>query len=309
MYIEQAYKLQNEWWRYLITFFIVLTAQVIGSLPLTLVIILKNLSSGEALDYKASLNPEIIGISQNMGLILLMLPMVLTFFALLLAMRYIHGQSLREIFTSATRIRWKNFFFALFAWGAMLVVAEIITYGFTPEKYSFNYNASEFFVLLLIAVIMVPMQAGAEELYFRGNLFQGIGILSRSKIVSLLVTSLAFGLLHFSNPEVKQFGLLPSMTYYVGFGLFMGILVLLDGGLEMPIAIHAVNNFFGATLVGYSGSVLQTPSLIKVNHYNANAMLIFFLVFALLYILISKRVFKWKNIGLAFKMPKQASDY
>lgn len=302
MYIEQAFQHENQWWRYLITFFIVGAAQFIGSLPLSLVIILKNLSSGEALDYKASLNPEIIGISQNMGLFLIMLPMMLTFFALLLAMRYIHGQSLREIFTSASRIRWKNFFFALITWGVMLIVAEIITYGFTPEQYSFNYKASEFYVLLIISIMMIPLQAGTEELYFRGNLLQGLGILSQSKIIAVLATSLAFGLLHFSNPEVKQFGFLPSMTYYVGFGLFMGILVLLDGGLEMPIAIHTINNFFGATLVGYSGSVLQTPSLFKVNHYNANAMLIFFVVFAILYLLISKKIFKWKSIGFAFKM-------
>lgn len=295
MYIKQAYKGNNEWWRYLLTLFIAFMAQVIGSLPLGIIVAVKSLPSSAVSDFQNSLDPTILGLSQNVGLIVLMIPMVLTFFALVLSMRYIHGQTLKNIFTSANKFRWKNFIFALAFWGGLLIVSDLITYQIQPENYVFNFNPSSFYQLLLIALLMIPLQAGAEELLFRGNLMQGLGVLTKSRFIALLLTSIAFGLMHYGNPEVKEFGFGISMAYYIGFGLLMGLLVIFDGGLEMPLAIHAINNIYGAVFVGYSGSVLQTPALFKSLKYNPVAMLLLFIVAAAIYFTVSKRVFNWKN--------------
>jgi uncharacterized protein len=297
MYIKQAFKGNNEFWRYFITFLIVIAAQFIGSLPLTIVIALKATSINAIKDFRDTLNPESLGLSQNIGLILLLLPWVLTFFALIISMKYIHGHSLAHVFTFKSRFRWKNFFWATLIWGLLLLISEVVYYQIEPENYSFNFNAQNFFPLLIIALFMIPLQAGAEELYFRGNLMQGFALLSRSRIVALLVTSVFFGMMHLGNPEVKQFGIASSMAYYIGFGLFMGLLVLLDGGLEMPLAIHAINNIYGAVFVGYSGSVLQTPALFKVTKYNPIAMLVVFVIAAGLYIVLSKKIFSWQKFS------------
>jgi membrane protease YdiL (CAAX protease family) len=297
MYIQQAYKGKTEWWRYLSTFLILVIVQIIGSIPLSILFIKNAFTSTDTKAFKETFNPELLGISQNVGLIILMVPMVLSFFALILSIRYIHGLSFTQIFTSARKFRWKNFTFAFVVWGVLLIVAEIFSYQIEPENYVFEFNPSSFFPLLIIALIMIPLQAGAEELYFRGNLMQGLGLLSRSRVIALMVTSIIFGLMHISNPEVKQFGIAVSMTYYIGFGLLMGLLVLLDGGLEMPLAIHAINNIYGAVFVGYTGSVLQTPALFKVTKYSASNMLIMFSIAAAIFLLIGARRFIWQNLS------------
>lgn len=297
MYLQQAYKGQNEFWRYMVTFFIVVAAQFLGSIPMSIVFALKQSSGQAATEFKDTFNPEVLGISQNEGLILLMLPMVLTFFALIISMRFIHGHSFKNIFTSASQFRWKNFFFAFFVWGGMLLIAELITYQLQPDNYVFNFDPASFYQLLLIALLLIPLQASAEELYLRGNLMQGVAIWTRSRLAALFATSIIFGLLHFSNPEVKAFGFLPAMAYYIGFGLLMGILVIFDGGLEMPLAIHSINNIYGAVFVGYSGSVLQTPTLYKVVEYNANGMLLLFVIAAVIFLFIGKKLFKWTPIS------------
>lgn len=301
MYIKQAYKGYNDWWRYLLTLLIAFMAQVIGSIPLGIIVAVKSLPNSAISDFQDSFDPAALGLSQNMGLIILMIPMVLTFFALVLAIRYIHGHTLKNVFTSANKFRWKNFFFGFAFWGGLLTIAELINYQIQPENYVYNFNPSSFYQLVLIALLMIPLQAGAEELFFRGNLMQGVGVLTKSRLIALLFTSLAFGLMHYGNPEVKEFGFGISMAYYIGFGLLMGLLVIFDGGLEMPLAIHAINNIYGAVFVGYSGSVLQTPALFKILKYNPTSMLLLFILASIIYLIVSKKVFKWKNLSTIFQ--------
>lgn len=297
MYIQQAYKGLNDWWRYLVTIILVLAAQFLGSIPLGVIVAIKGVSHGEISEFQSSYNAEVLGISQNVGLIIMLTPMVLTFFVLILAMRYLHGHSLKNVFTSSRQFRWKNFFYAFIFWGVLLTVADLINYRLEPDNYIYSFDPQKFYPLLIIALLLIPLQASAEELYFRGNLFQGIGLLFRSRIVALVLTSAAFGLMHFGNPEVKEFGFGISMAYYIGFGLLMGILVLLDGGLEMPLAIHAVNNIYGAAFVGYSGSVLQTPTLFKLKVYDSVTMLILFIGASAIFLLLSAKLFKWNTFS------------
>ena len=294
MYIQQAQKGLNDWWRYLVTILLVFAAQFLGSIPLGVVVAMNSSSQSELSEFQSTYNAEALGISQNMGLIIMLAPMVLTFFTLIIAMRFLHGHSLINVFTSFNPFRWKNFFFAFTFWGILLVTADLVSYRLNPENYVFSFEPQNFYPLLIIAIFLIPLQAGAEELYFRGNLFQGIGILFHSRTAAFLITSILFGLMHFGNPEVKEFGFGISMSYYIGFGLLMGLLVLLDGGLEMPLAIHAINNIYGAVFVGYSGSVLQTPTLFKLKEYDSVAMLILFICSSVFFILLGRKVFKWK---------------
>ena len=79
----------------------------------------------------------------------------------------------------------------------------------------------------------------------------------------LLVTSVLFGLMHAANPEVEKMGFI-IMLYYIGTGLFLGILTLMDEGLELALGFHAANNLIGALLLTSDWSALQTNSLLKM---------------------------------------------
>ena len=109
---------------------------------------------------------------------------------------------------------------------------------------------------------MVPLQTTAEELFFRGYLMQGLGVWARNRWVPLLFTSLLFGLLHGSNPEVAKLGTI-LISVYILTGFFLGIITLMDDGLELAIGFHAANNLVVALLVTADRTAFQTHSLFK----------------------------------------------
>jgi len=78
----------------------------------------------------------------------------------------------------------------------------------------------------------------------------------------LIVTSAFFGIAHWANPEVAEMGAI-TMVYYIGTGLFLGIIVLMDDGLELALGYHFANNFLAATLITAEYSALQTDAVFK----------------------------------------------
>ena len=89
---------------------------------------------------------------------------------------------------------------------------------------------------------------------------QGFGLLAKNRWFPLVVTSICFGLLHGMNPEVKTLGY-GVMVFYIGTGLFFGIVTLLDEGIELSIGLHAANNIVAAVLVTTNWAVFRTDAL------------------------------------------------
>ena len=83
-----------------------------------------------------------------------------------------------------------------------------------------------------------------------------------TKFIPLFVTSMIFGGLHFFNPEVEKLGPI-IMVYYIGTGFFLGIITLMDEGLELALGFHAGNNLIAALLVTADWTVFQTNSILK----------------------------------------------
>jgi len=91
---------------------------------------------------------------------------------------------------------------------------------------------------------------------------QGFGTLAKNKWFPLLMTSVIFGGMHIFNPEVAKMGY-SIMVYYIGTGLFLGIMTLMDDGMELSLGFHAANNLIGALLVTTDWSALRTDSILK----------------------------------------------
>ena len=68
--------------------------------------------------------------------------------------------------------------------------------------------------------------------------------------------------MHLGNPEVARLGL-GIMVYYIGTGFFLGILTLMDEGLELSLGFHAANNLVGALLLTADWTAFQTESLYR----------------------------------------------
>jgi membrane protease YdiL (CAAX protease family) len=109
---------------------------------------------------------------------------------------------------------------------------------------------------------MIPLQTSFEEYLFRGYFMQGLGTLVKNRWVPLIITSVCFGGLHFFNPEVTQMGNL-IMIYYIGTGFLLGIMTLMDEGMELALGFHAGNNLTAALLVTADWTAFQTESIFK----------------------------------------------
>ena len=143
---------------------------------------------------------------------------------------------------------------------------------------------------------MIPIQTSCEEYIFRGYLMQGFANLSKNKWFPLLTTSIIFGSMHLMNPEVTKMGY-SIMIYYVGTGLFLGILTLMDEGLELSLGFHAANNLIGALLVTADWTVFQTNSVLidkSEPEIFSGILLPVFIIYPILLFIFSKK-YNWNN--------------
>jgi membrane protease YdiL (CAAX protease family) len=125
---------------------------------------------------------------------------------------------------------------------------------------------------------------------------QGIGFMSKNRWLPLILTSVIFGLMHIANPEVEKIGYI-IMVYYIGTGFFLGIMTLMDDGLELALGFHAANNLITALLVTANWTAFQTNSILKDTSEPAaglDVLVPVFIVFPILLFIFSK-VYKWKN--------------
>lgn len=296
MYFIKAKESENKWWQYLITISVVSFGYlVVGAIPLGIVLIMK-ITGGAGVDIESFIetyDPSLLDLDANIALILLLFPAIVGFFVLLIFMMKLHKRKLGDIASAEGRIRWDRLFVGVFVWLGLLIVGEGVMYFIDPGNYEYNFNLSKFLPLLIVSLLVIPMQAWFEELFFRSYLMVGLGLLFRLRFVALLITSIAFGLLHFSNPEVKEMGFWSTMPYYVGFGIFAGLLVIFDNGIELACGVHTINNIYSAVLVTYESSVLKTPAIWKIKTIDPLMSNLGFLALAIVFILIMARVYRW----------------
>ncbi len=91
--------------------------------------------------------------------------------------------------------------------------------------------------LIAGALLIVPLQAAAEEFAFRALPMQVLGAWLRNPWWGILLPLPLFVVGHSYNPA--------GMIGVAGFALAAGVLVWRTGGLEAAIALHAVNNSLG----------------------------------------------------------------
>lgn len=259
-FIQQAYKGKNEWYHWVLTIVLVFFGwQIIGVLPLVMAAAGKSENISEFIK-AAENNFMTTGLDKNFFLFLMILMFFIGMIFLCIGVKYIHKRSITSLITSREKVDWKRFFYGFFVWGILAVAMSFIAILLTPENYTWNFNATPFFTLVVISFLFLPFQTSFEELLFRGYFMQGLGILAKNRWLPLILTSVVFGLLHGANPEVAKLGQI-TMVFYIGTGLFYGIVTLMDEGTELALGLHAINNISAAFLVTTDWTVFQTDAL------------------------------------------------
>ncbi len=263
-HLERALDGQNQFWKYLVNFLAAfIGGNLVGYIPLFIVIIVKTIEAGGAItpnpDNYADLT--VFGISANLSLFLMMLPLVAGLFTCIALLRPLHNRSFAEVANGTKQIRWQRVFTGFGIWFLLYTLYLGISYAFNPDNFVFQFKISTFIPLLLISIFIIPLQTTFEELMFRGYLGQGIGAWTRNRWLVMIIPALLFGLMHSANPEVKEYGFWVTMPQYILFGLVFGLTTVLDDGIEISMGVHAANNIFAALFITNKSSVLQTPAV------------------------------------------------
>jgi hypothetical protein len=213
---------------------------------------------------------------------------------LLFWVKYVHKQSVLSLTTSRKKIDWNRFFFIFILMASFIIGSTLIMYFINPENYLVNFQPVPFLILTVISILLVPIQTSFEEYLFRGYLMQGLGLAVKNKWFPLLLTSILFGVMHAANPEVEKLGLI-LMVYYIGTGLFLGIITLMDEGLELALGFHAANNLITVLLITADWTALQTDSIfIDISEPSAgyDVLIPIVIVFPIFLLILSKK-YKW----------------
>jgi membrane protease YdiL (CAAX protease family) len=294
MFLEQGIDEKNKFWKYLLGLLIIAGASFLGQIPMLAAIFFQTFYKGKAYP---STDAELLHFFEpNLNLFLLLFSYVVALGGVYFAIRFLHRQTFISIITGRKKIDWKRVLFSFLIWSAFTIVSTLVTYYLNPSDFEINFQPVPFLILLVIAVLLVPIQTSVEELIFRGYLMQGFANLARNKWLPLLLTSTIFGLLHLSNPEVSKLGNI-IMIYYIGTGLLLGIMTLMDDGMELALGFHAANNLIGALLITSDWSAFQTFSILKdVSEPEAGFDIIFpvVVIYPLLLIIFGYK-YKWSD--------------
>ncbi|RZJ35059.1 MAG: CPBP family intramembrane metalloprotease [Flavobacterium sp.] len=294
MFLEQAINRHNQFWKYIVGSVIIICASIIGQLPFGIVVLMKSWAD------KSTFPPteeDLMNVLEpNLSLFLIMLSFVVAFVAIILVVKFLHKQSLRSVTTGRPKTDWRRIIFSFTLWSVISIVSVAVAYMISPEDYVWNFKPVPFAILVVLGIILIPIQTSTEEYIFRGYLMQGFANLAKNRWVPLVLTSTIFGLMHIANPEVVKMGNI-IMIYYIGTGFFLGIMTLMDDGMELSLGFHAANNVIGALLVTTDWTAFQTHSLLKdISEPTAGADIIIpiFIVYPLVLLIFSRR-YAWKD--------------
>jgi len=230
----------------------------------------------------------------NPMLILIMVGVSYGIFALLfyLCFRFIHKRNFISLINTRKNINWVRILKGAGLWAGILGIYTLISLVFNDGTLSFNFKLVPFLYLLILSLLVFPIQASFEEIFFRGYLMQGFGLITKKPVVPLILTTLIFGLIHFYNGTDLNMSISIVLSAMI-LGLMFGIIVLGENGLETAMGAHIANNMFVALILNSSDSGLGgLPSLFTAqssNSFSGIPVLIFMAVTMLIIIFWNKK--------------------
>ena len=291
-YLEQTKTENKRFIDYLKGSLIFVFFHIIGQIPLSLYII----SQSDIVEGVHTQQDLFNNLPSNLTLFLVLLPFAVVLPFVYLVVTRLHDQSILSLITARNRVDYKKIFFSFMLWGSVSTLMVFFDYWISPEDFTWNFKPLTFLTLFLISIVMIPLQTTLEEIIFRGYLMQGFGVLFKNRWMPLLTSSTLFGLLHIWNPEIDKLGI-HLIWYYIGTGLFLGLITLMDEGLELALGFHAANNLVTALLVTASWTAFQTESLLIDNSepsLGVELICTLLLIYPLIVFIFAKK-YKWKN--------------
>lgn len=190
-----------------------------------------------------------------------------------LLVRYLHGRGWGWLVSVEPGFRWRYLLACLLV--ALVVLNAVLWLSFAViEMPRFQAAQADWAVFLAIILVTSPIQAAAEEVFFRGYVLQALGTAFNQAWVGIVGSALLFALFHgVQNPAL--------FANRLAFGLIVGVLVWRTGGLEAAIGAHIINNVFAFGYGIFTGGVAATKATSAIGWDKAFFDILGFGLFAL----------------------------
>ena len=135
--------------------------------------------------------------------------------------------------------------------------------GVIPIEYNPAFDWTVLLPVALIGMVGILIQAGSEELFFRGYLTQFVRRFTKNPYVFISIPALLFALPHITNISELGGGLLVLTPYLVS-GLLYAWAAWRTGSLWMALGLHWGNNYTSLVLIGTKGDVLPSAAPFQI---------------------------------------------
>ncbi len=251
------------WWRYPLSILVIVLLGALGAGAVTTPLVIG--APGLFEDYAAGVlrwddarrGELLLFFVVTLGSVIVLLPVTLG------VVRLLHGRPVRTLLTANRPVRWG---LALASFGAtvgLMLAIMGLQLVLWPEDFALRWRPESLALFLPAIVILIPFQALAEEVLFRGYIQQAVARATGVTAVRLVVPAVLFTALHGANPEAAAAGPWAFADWLV-LGLYMGWLALRGNGLEAPAGFHAGLNVFLAVFVALPEAALITPGIVEV---------------------------------------------
>jgi membrane protease YdiL (CAAX protease family) len=302
-HLESSFIGKNNLWRYIVMLAAILIAtNTIGAIPLLIGFAARAASDPDIIT-EISQDPDnlgVLGLEPNLGFFMMLFPFIIGLLTFVILVKPLNNRPFRMTINGQGLFRWNRFLISGLLWACLSAIYFIVYLKINPSNFSLQDTSGTIVLLIVISLIFIPFQAAFEEVIFRGYLMQGFTVISRNRLIPLVITSVLFGLMHAFNPEVEEFGFFSMIPQYILFGLIFGIVTILDDGIEAAIGAHAANNIFLCIMVTNEYSALQTPAVYEQHNYYPWIEFTALLAVGIVFLVILKMIFKWDSFSLVF---------
>jgi len=274
---------KNEWWRYLLSFGLIVLFWLGGSLLLVLLLYMYFLvdnNPATGFDSNSTFNIDVNPLANLAVSLMSFIPLLIS---IILAVKLIHRRPVTSLITPYKKVDWKRIGVGILAIWILAIFSCVLEAVLYPGRYQFSFDSSEFFKYVPLILVFIPIQATTEELIFRGYFTQSLNLLFKRPWIAIVLSSTVFMLMHYANPEVSV-NVVLTLGYYFTVGLFMAVITLKDNRLELALGCHIGINLF-VLVANYSGSVLPVPSIFTVTVLDPVYNLVSFIIMAALFYL------------------------
>jgi membrane protease YdiL (CAAX protease family) len=196
-----------------------------------------------------------------------------------MTIRFIHKRRLTQIITHRLTIDYDRMIYAIkigfIIYGIDLFASFFM--GYPPVLNEFSFP--RYITFFLFAIILTPIQASMEEIFFRGYILQGTGLVTTSIPILSIINGVLFIVWHIGNP-----GFIDAIPFYFFFGVLTTYITIKDNGIELAMGLHSINNLFVFLIISPG---LESWDNLAI--FSGGQTLLGYLIFPIIYAVFSRK--------------------